>query len=212
MRLKYFSIFIIFFSVNFAYSQEENAIIKQFRDKMILNIKNVSELRNKILDNTTDSFLDYKILFDGGLKSIYNYNAKKIMHRQDKFEDINAPTPFLHKNYVNTMLINKNKVLPSELILINGAIYYSLGIKNDKSVKILIFKLENLVENNFPFALINSKGEILLSKDIKPEKLKNILPKIGSDKTEEGFYQKNNIFRFKFFPMHEVYYFLEEQS
>jgi hypothetical protein len=208
MTKKIIIILLTFFSLNFVFAQE-NQIITSLREKMLNNIKNLNQIKNKVLDESADISLNYEPLIAGNLKDVFNYNQKKIMYKEEKFEEIDAPTLALHKSYVNMLNIRDDKVYVSDLVLINGLSYYFLGCKNNKKIKLFLFKLENNADFANPYAIINLKGDIFFSNNVTYNILKPIITKINDKKTQNSYYQKNNIFKFKFFPYNDIYYFIE---
>ncbi|OHD05555.1 MAG: hypothetical protein A2086_13115 [Spirochaetes bacterium GWD1_27_9] len=214
MKYKLLVLFL-FFSLFLVYSQE-NDVIKDLRQKIILSLDTTIKSKDIFLNeeflNQTDNSTDYNILKENGLTKLYFFDKKEIMYKDVEISPVDIPISIVHKNFVNTTILKSAKVFLSEIFIHKNLIYYFIGIKNQEKCLMLLFNIENTINYQNNFALINGKGEVFFLKKYSIDKIKKLLPSINDENTKDSFFKTNNIFKFKFFPKHSIYYFLEEKN
>jgi len=195
---KFFFVFVIFILSSTLFSQE-SSIIRDFRDKIIFNVKKVDKLKNAILnDEFIDNTSDINAFKEKGLKNIYYFNKDHVMYKEARLFDFEMPIQYVHKNFLNLPVIKQSKIFLGELFIFKKEVYYFLGLKDKKKYVLLLFKLDK-VESDKKYVLTDSFGEIYF------------LSGFNKAEAEENIKNDKNIFKFKFFPNSKVYFFMEEQ-
>jgi len=193
--MKYLIVTFVFLVVSLSYAVEDD-VVKNLRDKIILNVELVNTHKNSILEKTLiDNTADLEMFKNGGLKNIYYFDDKQIMYQETNLgKKVELPSSIIYKNFYNLPVIKQEKIFIGELIPFKSRVYYYIGIKNSSEFTLLLFELDIKTDTNY--LLLNYKDEVLFNNGFKQDDVKLYLK------------EEKNIFKFKFFPNHKIYRFI----
>ena len=189
---------ILVFCYSYFLFSQESQFIRDFRDKIIFNVNKIELLKEDILDSRIiDNTSDLEGLKIAGLQNIFFFDNKQIMYKEVRLTNLEMPIPIVHKDFLNLPIIKQTKIFLGELFIYKNEVYYLIGIKNDKKYSMMLFKLGK-IESEKKYALINAKREVFFNNGYAIAEI------------EDNLNQEKNIFKFKFFPNHKIYFFMEE--
>lgn len=177
---------------------EESEIISGLRKKIISSVELIKTQKDFLLEKESDdNTSDIELLISSGLHDIYYFDNKQIMYKELRLKDTELPIPIVHKDFLNLPIMKQTKIYLGDLFVYKGKVFYLIGIKNEKRYIMYLFEL-TCDDYEEKYALTNIKGEVFFNKGYTEKEVKTSLE------------NKEKLLKFKFFPNHKIYYFIEE--